>query len=445
MEGTQNRKRTQTEGDADAAQKRPRAERAADASTMSMESIISQLTLREEARERKDWKEADSIRDTLRAAGVRLDDAAKTWSTKNGRSGSIGMWSQNSDGTRSSRVSVHPLSTEVIAQRVHKRELARRKKDFDTSDRMREELKAQGVILSDKNRTWTTADGRTGSLDGHNVAVHRPHPVMPQQAYQHSAYGSPMMMVQQPAHAAPSMISYVQPRDPTANESTVVNDLIRKSDHARMFGDRNAEAQIANQLHQMEIEIFSTEDLWRSPSGMVGVIGNRPVSHAALGFLVQARDLAARNRNLEMAKAISELIQERGFTLDDTQGTWLSNDGRSGSVLQTQVQVPTAPAAVLPYYEPAPAYAMRQNRQNRWGATSAPQQATAPAAAAVDLDGDIQTIINYREQLRMARDYAGADDIRKALRTRGVDVNDSEKKWSASDGSSGPIKGWGTA
>ena len=44
-----------------------------------------------------------------------------------------------------------------------------------------------------------------------------------------------------------------------------------------------------------------------------------------------------------------------------------------------------------------------------------------------------------REKARVARDYAKSDRMRDELQAAGIFVKDSEKRWSANDGRSGPI------
>ena len=44
-----------------------------------------------------------------------------------------------------------------------KREQARIKRDFATADGIRDELRSRGgIMVDDKQRTWTAADGRSG-------------------------------------------------------------------------------------------------------------------------------------------------------------------------------------------------------------------------------------------------------------------------------------------
>jgi len=65
----------------------------AGANSTSLEAgLLDRIRFREGLRQNKDWKAADSIRDELSGQGVIIDDKAKRWSTRDGRSGPIPMW-----------------------------------------------------------------------------------------------------------------------------------------------------------------------------------------------------------------------------------------------------------------------------------------------------------------------------------------------------------------
>jgi len=348
---------------------------------------------------RKDWGKADSIRGVLRDAGVRVDDASKSWTTRDGRSGTIGMWQQKEDGSTTASVAANPMSTESILRSIREREVARRKKDFETSDRLRTELRANGLTISDKDRTWTTTDGRTGSLDSRDV-VH----TMRQPAYGHGAYA-----LHAPASYAPQA---------PAAYATAPMAAYATTDPAMMSYVQKPPAAATN-------EYTATMN----------------------ALLAQARDLARSNRDIGAAVAISALMHERGFIANGAQNAWAV--AGYPAVAGAQLQPPAV--AAMPVFAPA-AVATPNTRRGRWSsprtaATNgvAPLAAAAAAAAAVQdmaAEEDVQTIIDRREMLRMTKDYAGADRIRDLLRSRGVEVNDGEKTWKAPDGRTGPIKPW---
>eukprot|EP00308_Calcidiscus_leptoporus_P004295 CAMPEP_0119404440 /NCGR_PEP_ID=MMETSP1334-20130426/143895_1 /TAXON_ID=127549 /ORGANISM="Calcidiscus leptoporus, Strain RCC1130" /LENGTH=485 /DNA_ID=CAMNT_0007428407 /DNA_START=15 /DNA_END=1469 /DNA_ORIENTATION=+ len=56
------------------------------------------------------------------------------------------------------------LSDEQISEILTERDAARLHRDYAAADGIRDRLKAQGVIMDDKARTWSTSDGRFGSF-----------------------------------------------------------------------------------------------------------------------------------------------------------------------------------------------------------------------------------------------------------------------------------------
>merc|ERR1719201_768592 len=116
---------------------------------------INQLIqMREKARCGKDFAQADQIREQLTQMGVEVWDKEKTWKqAATGLSGIIiGFF-----GDRA------PSDTEVNAL-IIQREKARLRKDFATSDMIRDELKARGIELFDKDLEWKSNDGRRGKI-----------------------------------------------------------------------------------------------------------------------------------------------------------------------------------------------------------------------------------------------------------------------------------------
>merc|ERR1719277_1571664 len=116
---------------------------------------INQLIqAREQARCSKDFAQADQIREQLTQMGVEIWDKEKTWKQPStGLSGIvIGFF-----GDRA------PSDIEINAL-IIQREKARLRKDFATSDMIRDELKARGVELFDKDLEWKSNDGRRGKI-----------------------------------------------------------------------------------------------------------------------------------------------------------------------------------------------------------------------------------------------------------------------------------------
>ena len=79
---------------------------------------------------------------------------------------------------RAGRVGVGVLSTGAsgtsandIRALIAQREQARGNKDWVTSDRIREDLRAKGVEVLDKERLWKSSDGSVGIIDPANGAA----------------------------------------------------------------------------------------------------------------------------------------------------------------------------------------------------------------------------------------------------------------------------------
>lgn len=162
---------------------------------------IQRLCLeREEARKRGQYDVADQIRQDLsKTMGVTLDDKTHIWRREcDNLQGSYDLHSLGASGVHSGAGAattkpgvvpaavfaphggayVQPVARHSTASRSDfdrasrialDREVARRNREYDKSDRMRAELQALGVTLDDKNHTFTMPDGRTGSYDLHTA------------------------------------------------------------------------------------------------------------------------------------------------------------------------------------------------------------------------------------------------------------------------------------
>eukprot|EP00808_Paulinella_micropora_P023246 g8498.t1 len=124
----------------------------------SLEEIKALIQQREDARRDKRWQEADQLRDQLKDLGVQLHDKDKIWKTAEGHVGVIPAWS--GDPSRNTKEGLTSSAIQVFAQA---REAARKRKDWDQADQIRNELKAHGVMIYDKEgmsfwRTQQTPD-----------------------------------------------------------------------------------------------------------------------------------------------------------------------------------------------------------------------------------------------------------------------------------------------
>eukprot|EP00408_Alexandrium_pacificum_P009233 CAMPEP_0171231198 /NCGR_PEP_ID=MMETSP0790-20130122/39781_1 /TAXON_ID=2925 /ORGANISM="Alexandrium catenella, Strain OF101" /LENGTH=406 /DNA_ID=CAMNT_0011697419 /DNA_START=81 /DNA_END=1301 /DNA_ORIENTATION=- len=111
------------------------------------------VMMREQARAQKDFTQADTYREELKALGVDIFDKEKMWRSKMGASGVIIGY----------RGGAGPTDLE-ISTLVVQREKARQNNDYNTSDMIRNELRAVGVEIKDREKIWVASDGRQGPV-----------------------------------------------------------------------------------------------------------------------------------------------------------------------------------------------------------------------------------------------------------------------------------------
>eukprot|EP00617_Octactis_speculum_P017923 CAMPEP_0185758718 /NCGR_PEP_ID=MMETSP1174-20130828/17398_1 /TAXON_ID=35687 /ORGANISM="Dictyocha speculum, Strain CCMP1381" /LENGTH=208 /DNA_ID=CAMNT_0028438699 /DNA_START=103 /DNA_END=725 /DNA_ORIENTATION=- len=195
-------------------------------SEMDEEEINELLSRRDDARARKDWATADALREQIRSRGVQVFDKDRCYQfTKSGRRVAFGSGRRSSSSQRppASYVDNHvapPQNTyhhiesridtgrsgklltnegrhnsnpprgfgggevrrgglddlaadrdEMIIKTVlADREEARMRRDYATSDALRDRLIACGVSIYDEDKTYVTACGRRGSFAGGGTA-----------------------------------------------------------------------------------------------------------------------------------------------------------------------------------------------------------------------------------------------------------------------------------
>ena len=99
---------------------------------------------------------------------------------------------------------------------------ARRQRDFGAADAIRERLRASGVTLVDKEKLWTTLDGRRGSF-----ATETPTVLQPEGGHDAANVGSePAAIVSVAVHSPPQTQS-ADAQSLTLSESVNVNPRYR--------------------------------------------------------------------------------------------------------------------------------------------------------------------------------------------------------------------------
>jgi len=119
-------------------------------STNDADAIQDLVDERMDAKKVRDYDVADGIRDELRQDyNVEVNDKLRQWSV----GGDFGIPQANTKFSMSP-ASETPENADEIQQLVEERNEARRKRDFDTADAIREDLLDQNVMIDDKLRQW---------------------------------------------------------------------------------------------------------------------------------------------------------------------------------------------------------------------------------------------------------------------------------------------------
>lgn len=440
------------------------------------------VVLREQARREKDFALADAIRDRLAGAGVTLDDRTSTWQTSGGMSGRIPAAATTADVGRLAdraaaalvapaagghgghrggygggqampppppRMPAYAASGMVdIEGLVSMREQARLAKDWPAADHFREQLRAAGVIVSDKERAWTAADGRSGPIP--SFAEVEAHVMAP------------------PMRGGPPTVSL------TTGD---VESLVFLREEARLTKQWELADALREKLAGAGITLLDKENRWSASDGRGGRVPNfkeiearkaaadlgvgaiAPVSHHAphnayphgafpppppgaglnaatpteeIVRLVVLREEARLRKDWSQADALRQQISAAGVSLQDKEHCWQATDGRSGRI-PSFAEIEGQGACGGP---PGP------------GAGGFPGEAFPPPPAPQPPNGafggsawdlDVDGLVFERERARLSKDWARADSLRNELVGRGVTLNDKASSWTATDGRSGRI------
>lgn len=352
--------------------------------------------------------------------GVELYDKEKEWRCRDGRRGML--------------FTAGPvecmLSDSEVTEIIREREEARKHKDWDRADMLRDELRSKGVELDDKEGVWRTSSGRSGSYSG------TPHT--------------------------------------SAINGATIRKLVAERERLRASQDFDAADELRRQLAQLGVEIFDNERIWRTTDGQQGVIitGGHEVdcllNDAEIVVRVSQREDARSAKNWTLADTIRDELRQHGVELLDNQRVWCTTDGRHGTYAGTPLQsptvasqltLPTTPIGALPNVNASMAAQVAaglaallapqvpQVQQRSQVAQAAPALPGRLPSSAVTSNpstltfstASIIALVHGREKAREKHDWEAADAIRADLRSHGVDVWDKEKVWRANDGRNGAI------
>jgi len=380
------------------------------------------IVSREQARKAKDFRAADGYREQLSAIGVSLFDKTKEWKASDGRSGRIPAWSDLEAGETPETLAAAQQAAEVgrddseasIRAMIQAREQARAAKDWTQSDKIRDELRAMGVEIFDKEKMWKSSSGSQGCIIGYK--------------------GSAITDLE-------------------------VTALVAKRETARQSGDWGTADLIRTELKQAGCEIDDKGKTWRTSDGRSGLVpawtgaaasagaigatshfAPKPPAHAAHAAstttiqtqLLQAALVAAQNP-ATAARTLQVLQQAAGGGSGGGFGGYAPQSypaASSMAVNHSRARAPPAPMRGSVSANPDIHRALATMREIK---------TTGRYAS----DSEIMHIIQIREQMRQAKDFASADRLRDALRgDLGLELHEKEKRWSTSDGRSGEIPRW---
>eukprot|EP00929_Paragymnodinium_shiwhaense_P110947 TRINITY_DN782_c0_g2_i1.p1 TRINITY_DN782_c0_g2~~TRINITY_DN782_c0_g2_i1.p1 ORF type:complete len:406 (+),score=120.54 TRINITY_DN782_c0_g2_i1:78-1295(+) len=389
----------------------PRGATVADQGTtecpMSTSEILQVIHDREKARHSKDFATADSLRTELQTNGVTIWDKKGNWTTSDGRSGMIPTFAEVEGGDmQAAPIDMGNEETAWIRNLVLQREQARAQKNFAESDRIRDELKQQGVEIYDKEKTWKQeSTGLQGCVLGYGQAG----------------------------------------KGPTDTE---INTLIIEREKAREHKDFPKSDMIRDELKAQGVIILDKEKRWKSRDGRSGAVpsfdiikasGGRPAlakggAIAGLPGAVGGMDLSQTILNAAMVGQQSPMLAQQTLQLLAQIATQAA--GGASPVIGGAMS-PSIPAAARmtagsvgvgssPDMQKA-LQVMRQYKQSR-------RQVS---------DSDVMWFLSTREKMRAAKDFKGSDSMREALRSEvGIVLFEKEKRWQSNDGRGGAIPSW---
>ena len=208
-----------------------------------------------------------------------------------------------------------PGSDEQLRFLVAKREQARAARDFESADKLREQLARLGVTLDDQNKTWRAADGRSGPITQVNISE-----LHAQKAAKSGAASLP---------------------------DEEIDRLVKEREQARFTSDYKTADRLRDTLEKHGVHLDTKENKWQSIDGRSGPIGpvNISAAHAQKAarqgapkmpieeierILVQ-REQARARRDYKTADVLRDTLEKHGVYLDPKENKWHSTDGRSGN------------------------------------------------------------------------------------------------------------------
>eukprot|EP00526_Cylindrotheca_closterium_P007694 CAMPEP_0113638218 /NCGR_PEP_ID=MMETSP0017_2-20120614/20011_1 /TAXON_ID=2856 /ORGANISM="Cylindrotheca closterium" /LENGTH=668 /DNA_ID=CAMNT_0000549295 /DNA_START=47 /DNA_END=2053 /DNA_ORIENTATION=- /assembly_acc=CAM_ASM_000147 len=129
--------------------------------TEDTDQIQVMIDDRSKAKVKRQYQEADDIRDTLlNEYDVTINDRLAEWSV----GGDFGEMERSNKNRGFEKAPGSPVTEndDEIQQMLDDRDAARKDRDFDTADSLRDELKDMGVYIDDRKRQWSMGRGSAG-------------------------------------------------------------------------------------------------------------------------------------------------------------------------------------------------------------------------------------------------------------------------------------------
>eukprot|EP00900_Chrysochromulina_parva_P010782 jgi/Chrpa1/19705/Chrysochromulina_OHIO_Genome00027077-RA len=265
---------------------------------------------------------------------------------------------------------------EQIPLLVAKREHARAARDFESADKLREQLARLGVTLDDQSKVWRCSDGRSGAITAVNISE---------------------LHAQKAAKAGAASL--------TDDE---IDRLVREREQARFTSDYKTADVLRETLEKHGVHLDTKENKWQAADGRSGPIGpvNISAAHAQkaarsgapkmaldeIEKLLVLREQARARRDYKTADVMRDTLEKHGVYLDAKEKKWHAADGRSGAIVVSTLS-----------------------------------------------NEEVGRVLANRQAARLRHDFKSADRLRDQLNEQGLSVDDKRNRWESSDGRSGSI------
>ena len=387
----------------------------ADNSQVDLDTVNSLIAERLKARKTGQFDIADSIRDQLLDQhGVLVKDMERVWRSGCSRNGSGQKWlggrqrgpkakrgkqdfgpnGHDYDLVTEAGPNVSDLSDPEIHDLIAERLQCKLARDFQTADRIQEQLFSSGVAVHDGMKLWRADGEGFGDMENSGRSG-------------------------KPGREAGSRNDRNRPYEQSPNsletdDAAEIQSMVEERTEAKKIRNFGLADAIRDELRDVfNVEVDDRKRMW-SVGGDFGA-NNRdrrrapfqkapwsetPDDADEIQRLVEMRDAARADRDFATADDIRDDLVDRNIYIDDKAREWSVAGG-----------------------------GVRQNR-------SQPRQAFAmsPQSDAPENADEIQRLVELRDTARADRDYVTADSIRDELMDDyNVFIDDRSREWAVGD------------